>query len=113
MWTDNCIKCFVDGNLYNHPRGCCGSQLGPLANKYRQERMAGKIGLPMCYSCAMPQDLCWRWRDPVTGERVNTIQQCPCAYPHVLLDTWACLWEHSPAARAIWLERICEESGGQ
>ncbi|KAF2709154.1 hypothetical protein K504DRAFT_468350, partial [Pleomassaria siparia CBS 279.74] len=56
--TNNCIKCFMDGQAYNYPKGSCNCLIGPIVRYYKDNRIGGKLGTSMCYSCAMPLDLC-------------------------------------------------------
>ncbi|KAF2702588.1 hypothetical protein K504DRAFT_465667 [Pleomassaria siparia CBS 279.74] len=92
MWTNNCIKCFVDGQAYDHLKGSCNCLIGPMVRYYKDNHIGGKLGTSMCYSCAMLQDL------------------CQCTYNRPVVDTWVCLWEYSLKAKDIWLWRIREES---
>ncbi|KAF2702620.1 P-loop containing nucleoside triphosphate hydrolase protein, partial [Pleomassaria siparia CBS 279.74] len=55
--TNNCIKCFVDGQAYDHLKGSCNCSIGPIVRYYKDNRIGRKLGTSMCYSCAMLQDL--------------------------------------------------------
>lgn len=114
MWVENCIGCFVDQQPFDHPKETCNSYTGQLASHYRFERMGGSLGKPQCYSCFMPMRLCAKWTDRDTGEPLlQRDSEASCTYPHSILDTWACLWERCPKAKALWLTRIAEESKGK
>jgi hypothetical protein len=112
IWTNNCVKCFVDTLPFDHPKGSCGAYTGELTKQYRGKRMGNNIGTPLCYHCAMPMLLCQRWLDEKTGRIRTKPEQIDCTYNRPILDTWACLWEYCPKAKMIWLQRIQDESEG-
>jgi hypothetical protein len=113
MWTNNCIKCFVDKQPFDHPKASCGAKTGELTKHYRGTRMQNKIGSPLCYHCAMPLPLCQRWNDESTGRIRSSPTNIECTYNRPVLDTWACLWEYCPKAKTLWLKRIRDESEGE
>lgn len=59
----------------------------------------------------MPLDMCAKFYDDDTQTVRSSKSNAPCTYPHVVLDTWACMWEYSEKMRAVWLDRMRELKG--
>ena len=112
-WTENCIQCFVDGQDFHHAKGTCQTFTGDLVRRYRFDIMGNNLGKPLCFTCFMPISLCAKWTDAETGDVRSRPGPGLCTYPHTVLDTWACLWDQCTKAKAIWLNRIAEQTDSQ
>jgi hypothetical protein len=114
-WTEHCVRCFVDEEDFDHVKALCGKFTRNVTKKARSEVLKGKPGdgFLLCYSCVLPQSMCAKYQDATTGRPCPRQGDVACTYPHVFLDTWACLWTKSTKAKEVWLERIDEEHNGK
>ena len=111
VWTNNCARCFAEKRPFHHPKRDCPEFTRDLVESYRRVKMKNDLGKPQCWSCFMPLDMCAKFFDDETRTVRNTRANVACSYPHVVLDTWACMWEYCEKARQIWLKRIQELKG--
>ena len=111
VWTVNCARCFADKLPFNHPKQDCDTYTRDIVDAYRRRRMKNDLGKPQCFSCFMPLNMCPKFYDDESQTVRSNKADVPCAYPHVVLDTWACMWEYSRKTREVWLERIRELRG--
>lgn len=108
MWTNNCVRCFTEGLSFDHPKRECGSFTRDLVDDFRRGRMKNNMGKPQCWTCFMPLDMCARFYDETTHTVRSSRSDVPCTHPHIVLDTWACMWEYCHDMRKVWLARMRE-----
>jgi hypothetical protein len=113
-WTQNCVKCYIDEEEFDHPKAECHKFTKDLVRKFRQDLLKGKLPKGQCYWCSLPMSMCAKWLDAATGlTRDRPDRTVDCTFSHAILDTWACLWEYSPTVRENWKQRIVDESSGE